>query len=118
MTTAAGLYPIVLQIGGRRALVVGGGRVAARRVGGLLEAGACVVVVSPTFAPGFHRLVSARSAACVERPYRFDDMTGANLAIAATDDSQVNARVRSDARQAGVPVCVVPSRIPTAGVTC
>ncbi len=107
MTPRGGLYPIVLRLDGRRALVVGGGKVAARRVGGLLEAGARVVVVSPRFAPGFRRLVATRGVACIERSYRLDDVTGADLAIAATDDREVNARVRSDARQAGVPVCVV-----------
>lgn len=106
MTPRGGLYPIVLRRDGRRALVVGGGKVAARRVGGLLEAGARVIV-SPRFAPGFHRLVATRGVACIERSYRLDDMAGADLAIAATDDREVNARVRTDARQAGVPVCVV-----------
>jgi precorrin-2 dehydrogenase/sirohydrochlorin ferrochelatase len=107
MAPAGGLYPIVLRLDGHRALVVGGGKVAARRVGGLLEVGAPVVVVSPRFAPSFHRLVATRGLACVERSYRYEDMAGVGLAIAATDDREVNARVRSDARQAGVPVCVV-----------
>jgi precorrin-2 dehydrogenase/sirohydrochlorin ferrochelatase len=107
MTPRGGLYPIVLRPDGRRALVVEGGKVAARCVGGLLEAGARVVVVSPRFAPGFHRLVATRRVACVERSYRVDDMAGADLAIAATNNREVNARGRSDAKQAGVPVCVV-----------
>jgi len=97
----------MLRLGGRRALVVGGSKLAARRAGGLLEAGARVVVVSPKFAPGFQRLVGDRGVVCVERSYRSEDIAEVDLVIAATDDRNLNARVRSDARQARVPVSVV-----------
>jgi uroporphyrin-III C-methyltransferase / precorrin-2 dehydrogenase / sirohydrochlorin ferrochelatase len=40
-------YPLVLDVAGRRVVVVGGGPVAARRVLSLVEAGADVEVVSP-----------------------------------------------------------------------
>jgi len=107
MTSSGGLYPIALRLSGRRVLVVGGGKMAARRVGGLLEAGARVVVVSPKFAPGFQRLVTDRAVDCVERSYRSDDLAEIDLAIAAAEDRDVNARVRSHARRAGIPVWIV-----------
>ena len=44
-------YPVVLRLSGRRVLVVGGGTVAARKVEGLLAAGAVVTVVAPTVVP-------------------------------------------------------------------
>ena len=47
----ASLYPVNLDLRGRRVLVVGGGTVAARKVGGLLDAGALVTVVSPDAVP-------------------------------------------------------------------
>lgn len=104
---AGGLYPVVLRLGGRRALVVGGGTVAARKAAGLLEAGAHVVAVSPRFSPVFRRLVPRAAVTWVERPYRPTDLADVSLAIAATDDPEVNAQVRADARRAGVWVSVV-----------
>ena len=46
-----GSYPLVLDLAGRRAVVVGGGTVALRRVRGLLDAGASVQVVAPSVRP-------------------------------------------------------------------
>jgi precorrin-2 dehydrogenase/sirohydrochlorin ferrochelatase len=102
-----GFYPVVLRLAGRRALVVGGGRVAARKVSGLLDAGARVVAVSPTFAPQITRLMSCGAVTCVSRPYRASDLADVSLVIAATDDPKVNAQVGADARCAGVWVSVV-----------
>ncbi len=108
MTTSDGrFYPIVLRLRGRQVLVVGGGKVAARKTVGLLEAGARVIAVSPELSPTFRRLISAGAVTCVERSYQSDDVADVALVIAATDDPQVNAQVRSDARRAGVLVSVV-----------
>lgn len=60
---------MVLRLGGRQALVVGGGEVAARKAAGLLDAGARVVAVSPTFWPAFMRLVPRGAVTCIERPH-------------------------------------------------
>lgn len=102
----AGFYPLVLRLRGRRVLVVGGGKVAARRVTGLLEAGAHVVVVSPVFSPAFVRLISGGAVTSLQRPYQSSDVADMALVIAATDDPKVNAQVRRDARRAGVLVTV------------
>lgn len=104
---AGGFYPIVLRVGGRRVLVVGGGRVAARKASGLLDAGARVVVVSPMFSAAFTRLVPSGAVTCLQRPYQASDLADVSLAIAATDDPKVNAQVRADARRAGVWVSVI-----------
>ncbi len=100
-------YPIVLRLGGQRVLVVGGGKVAARRTAGLLDAGAHVVAVSPVFLPAFARLLPTGGVTCVPRPYQTGDLADMSLAVAATGDARVNARVRADARRAGVWVNVV-----------
>jgi precorrin-2 dehydrogenase/sirohydrochlorin ferrochelatase len=104
---AGGLYPVVLGLRGRRALVVGGGKVAARKAAGLLAADAHVVVVSPTFLPAFGRLVDTAALTLVERPYVPSDLEGMVVVVAATDDRRVNAQVSADARRAGVLVSVV-----------
>ena len=97
------LYPINLNIKGRRCLVVGGGRVALRKVRGLLDAGANVHVVSPEIDPRIMEL----SVGAEPRPFAESDTVGAVLVIAATDDPAVNKRVARAAEERGVPVNVV-----------
>lgn len=90
-------YPSGLRLRGRRVLVVGGGRVAQRRVPRLLAAGADVVVVSPVTTPAVEGLASGGEITWRERGYRPGDVDGAWYVIAATDDPAVNAQVGADA---------------------
>lgn len=101
-----GLYPAMLRLGGRRCVVVGGGAVAARKVGPLLAAGASVLVVAPTVAPALRRLAAAGEIELARRAYRHGDLERASLAFAATDSPEVNAAVAGDAEQLGIPVNV------------
>lgn len=93
MTFPDRLYPVNLVVAGRRCVVVGGGEVAARKVDGLLAAGADVIVVAPSVDPSIR---SRGEVAIFERAYRAGDLDGAWLAIAATDDPEVNRRVHDD----------------------
>jgi uroporphyrin-III C-methyltransferase / precorrin-2 dehydrogenase / sirohydrochlorin ferrochelatase len=86
-------YPLMLSLAGRRAVVVGGGRVALRRVQGLLEAGANVVVIAPAVLPELAEL----PVTVLPREYREGDLAAAWLAHAATSDPAVNARVAAEA---------------------
>jgi hydroxymethylbilane synthase len=95
------MYPIILTVRGRRALVVGGGPVAERKVRGLLDAGADVTVVSPRATTGLAALADARQVRWVERPYAPGDVSDCAIVIAATSDDGVNADVVADARAAG-----------------
>jgi len=104
MTERRFAYPIVLDLAGRRAVVVGGGRVALRKARALAEAGARVTAVAPAFLPKF---AEEEGIERVEAPYAAEHLDGAALAIAATDDAAVNRRVADDARAAGVLVNVV-----------
>lgn len=92
------LYPVELILTGRRCLVVGGGRVAARKAAGLLAAGAGVRVVAPHLSEAMADLVgSAGSSIEVHRrSYQRADLDGVWLAIVATDDTEVTRAVRSD----------------------
>jgi precorrin-2 dehydrogenase / sirohydrochlorin ferrochelatase len=92
------LYPVNLVLTGRPCLVVGGGAVAARKVAGLLDAGAHVTVVAPRIRPE----IRALGATCEERPYRSEDLAGMWLVMAATDDPAVNADVHADGQAARV----------------
>jgi uroporphyrin-III C-methyltransferase / precorrin-2 dehydrogenase / sirohydrochlorin ferrochelatase len=100
-------YPVFLQLRGRRAVVIGGGRVAEQKVLGLLAAGAHVAVVSPETTARLSSLAAAGGIELRRRPYRTGDLAGAWLAIAATEDRAVNARVWAEAAQAGIPLNAV-----------
>ena len=93
------VYPVNLLLAGRRCVVVGGGPIAARKVSGLVEAGADVVVIAPTVGEEIRRL---GAAAVVEREYRNGDLDGAWLVVAATGDPSVNRQVHADAEEARV----------------
>jgi len=97
-------YPIVMNLSGRRAVVVGGGEVALRKARALADAGARVRVVAPKLVPGF---AEDGRFECVAVRYEKRHLEGARIAITATDDEAVNRQVAGDARAAGVLVNVV-----------
>jgi uroporphyrin-III C-methyltransferase / precorrin-2 dehydrogenase / sirohydrochlorin ferrochelatase len=91
-------YLLGLRLDGRRAVVVGGGRVAQRRVPALLAAGAEVVLVSPDVTPTLEDLAAREEQLTWERrPYRTGDCADAWLVQACTDDGKVNAAVAAEA---------------------
>lgn len=90
MTTT---YPVSLTLDGRRVLVVGGGKLATRRVADLLETGARVEVVSPTVSQEIAAWAAEQKVIVALRPFEGGDVTGAWLCVAATDDPAVNRAV-------------------------
>jgi siroheme synthase-like protein len=100
------LYPIFLDLAGRRCLVVGGGSAGADKVERLLDHGALVRLVSPTLAPRLAELAASGSLEHREREYRAEDLDGCVLAIAATGAGEADAAVARDAEGRGIPVSV------------
>jgi precorrin-2 dehydrogenase / sirohydrochlorin ferrochelatase len=96
------LYPIFLDLSGRRCVVVGGGEVANRKARKLLQARAEVVVISPEVRPELESVATE----VYHRPYEEGDLEGAYLAFAATDAREANAAVAREAKERGVPVNV------------
>ncbi|MEN6358080.1 MAG: bifunctional precorrin-2 dehydrogenase/sirohydrochlorin ferrochelatase [Armatimonadota bacterium] len=99
-----GYYPIMLDLTGKKCLLVGGGQVALRKAQSLREAGAVVSVISPNICA---ELESVDGVILHRRSYEPDDITGCSLVFAATDDRSVNAAVSHDAAGQGIPVNVV-----------
>ncbi|MDX1430893.1 MAG: siroheme synthase CysG [Gammaproteobacteria bacterium] len=99
--------PIFIRLRDRPCLVVGGGEIAARKASLLLRAGARVQVVAPGLGEGMTALLEAGEVTHLPRAFEEGDLEGLALAIAATDDEAVNARVAGRARELGVPVNVV-----------
>ena len=86
-------YPVSLTLDGRRVLVVGGGRVATRRVAELVETGADVEVVAPEVSQEIAAWADSQKIVVSRRPFEAGDVTGAWLCLAATDDPGVNRAV-------------------------
>jgi precorrin-2 dehydrogenase/sirohydrochlorin ferrochelatase len=95
-------YPIFLNLAGRRCVVIGGGQVAERKVESLLEARAAVTVVSPRITDRLETLALKNKLERVAREYRPGDLTGYELAFAATDDGAINRAIYDEARERGV----------------
>ncbi len=99
--------PVFLKIEDRSCLVVGGGKVAARKIRLLHRAGANVTLVSPGLCDEVAAAVEKGTATHVERGFQDDDLVDVVLVVAATDDAELNARISELARRRGIPVNVV-----------
>ncbi|CAM4362293.1 precorrin-2 dehydrogenase/sirohydrochlorin ferrochelatase family protein [Paenibacillus tarimensis] len=99
-------YPIMLRLEGIRCIVIGGGPVAERKVHGLLEAGAEVVVVSPALTDGLEKLAAGGFIHCCKREYREQDLDYAALVFAAAGDRAVNREVAEAAKRRAIPCTV------------
>ena len=100
-------FPIFLDLTGRACLVVGGGKVAERKVENLLAAGAKLSLVAPELTPELQQLLTTYSVNYQAREFADDDIQGQFLIIAATNNAKVNAHVAALANQVNIPVNVV-----------
>jgi precorrin-2 dehydrogenase/sirohydrochlorin ferrochelatase len=99
--------PLMLKVQDKLCLVVGGGNVAARKAGMLLEYGATVLIVSPELTPPLQELVKEGLIGWLARPYGKEALDGAFLVVAAAGDPTVNRQVAADCERRGLPVNVV-----------
>ena len=103
---SSNLFSIELNLEGKNVLVVGGGRIALRKVKTLLPTGARITVVAPQFDPEFETLSSKGEArpqtsslvTLINRPYEPLDLRGIFMVFICTDQPAVNAQVSNDAR--------------------
>ena len=106
-------YPVFLRIHKKKCVVVGGGRVALRKVRMLLDCGGEVKVVSSTFHSNLLRLAEKKAIRLIRRDYKPGDLAGAAIVIAATDQQEINRRVAEEAKRAGALVNVVDDPEPS-----
>jgi precorrin-2 dehydrogenase/sirohydrochlorin ferrochelatase len=86
-------YPVMLNIANQHVVVVGGGKVAERKIYGLLEAKAKITVVAPTITTGIQQLAADKKLIWRQKTFSPDDIVGAFIVIAATNDRDVNEAV-------------------------
>ena len=102
-------YPVNLNIKGRLCVVIGGGRVAERKVKNLLRCGGWVRVVSPDLSDLLSKWVSQGKMDYTRSEYRASHLKGAFLVYAATSDRKVNAKIARDAAKRRLLVNVADS---------
>jgi precorrin-2 dehydrogenase/sirohydrochlorin ferrochelatase len=101
------LFPVNLNLRGRKCLVVGGGSVAVRKVKSLLQCGAETWIVSPEFTSELEKLAAQSKISLIHRSYDTGDLQNCFLVISAADDPSVNSRVADDCFARNIPVNVV-----------
>jgi siroheme synthase-like protein len=101
------LYIACLKLGGRNCLVVGGGEIGLEKVEGLLACAGEVTLIAPDAVPELQEYASEASITWERREFRDDDLDGRFLAIAATNDTDVNISVYEGAEQRAMLVNVV-----------
>jgi len=101
--------PIFLKVEDRKCLVVGGGKVAARKVTLLKRAGAHITIVSPQLCDEVHALLEQGGMTHVAREFQDRDLDDCVLVIAATDAKAVNRRISELANAQRIPVNTVDS---------
>ena len=101
-------YIACLKLTGRRCLVVGGGEIGLEKVEGLLACDGRVVLIAPDAVPELQELAAEGSIEWIRRDYAGpEDLEGTFIAIAATDDTDVNIRVYEDAERRAMLVNIV-----------
>jgi uroporphyrin-III C-methyltransferase/precorrin-2 dehydrogenase/sirohydrochlorin ferrochelatase len=100
-------FPLFLNLQNRRALVVGGGDTAARKVELLLSAGAQVSLIAATVGGEIAQLIGEARISWAGRSFDEAELEGASLVIVATEDEALQARVSQAAQRRCLPVNVV-----------
>lgn len=100
MDLSAYRFPLFLDLNGKKAVIVGGGKIALRRAGVLLSFGAEVTIIAPKCE------AVPEGAFFYQRSYEKGDLAEAFLAVAATDCREVNQQVGQEAKATGILVSV------------
>ncbi len=98
-------YPVFLDLRNRHCIVIGGGKVAERKIRSLIEAEATVTVISPDITEEIEGLCRSGRIRHISRSYQKGDLKDAFLVIAATSDKDVNREIFEEA--SGKPLNVV-----------
>ena len=88
------MFQMMVDIRNRKAVVIGGGKIAAKRIESLLRFQPNITVVSPVLDASLHALVKSGEIEHIARAFQIGDVQGALLVIAATDDAAINQLVK------------------------
>ncbi|OLR60007.1 siroheme synthase [Anaerostipes sp. 494a] len=97
-------FPMFIDLGGRKCLVIGGGKVASRKIRVLKDFGADVFVVAPDIIDEIKEIPHIQWE---EREFQEKDLEAATLAVAATGDSNLNHKISILCQNMNIPVNAV-----------
>jgi precorrin-2 dehydrogenase/sirohydrochlorin ferrochelatase len=100
-------YPVMLDIRGKNAIVIGGDQIAAEKAAGLVAAGAAVRVISQSFCDALLTLAEQQKVTLTAKAYQTGDLAGAFLVIAATNDQHVAEAAWNESQERRQPINVV-----------
>ncbi|MGA1841275.1 MAG: bifunctional precorrin-2 dehydrogenase/sirohydrochlorin ferrochelatase [bacterium] len=100
-------YPVSLNLKNTRCLVVGGGKVAERKVHSLLSCGAVVTLISPEITSDLNEKAQKGQITYKKRYYKYGDCQGMRAVIVATDSERINREAAEEAMAANCLVNVV-----------
>jgi uroporphyrin-III C-methyltransferase/precorrin-2 dehydrogenase/sirohydrochlorin ferrochelatase len=96
------MYPVMLDLRGRRCLLVGAGAIALRKLLRLVSEGAVVTVVAPTVIPPVARLAAEGKITLLQRRFDVSDVKDCQLVLVATGDRAVDEQVTKAAKESGI----------------
>ncbi|MCL1865304.1 MAG: bifunctional precorrin-2 dehydrogenase/sirohydrochlorin ferrochelatase [Spirochaetes bacterium] len=98
------LYPIMLNMNGQQAVIIGGGDVAVRKLSDLIDAGANIRIISPEFHDEIIKLseLFKNRLTLIKRGYEKNDLDGAALVFSATNDTDVNRKIFNEAKEKNI----------------
>lgn len=82
-------YPIMLDVRGRKVIVIGGNQVAAEKTRAICASGAIVTVISPTFCDELHAMARRDEVTLLPKAYQPGDLQGAFVVVAATGEPEL-----------------------------
>ena len=95
-------YPIFVELEDQKILVVGGGKVAQRKIETFLKYGAEILIVSKELTFLLEKYVEDGKISQLGKEFDIDHLTDIFMVIAATDDPQLNAKISSEAKSRGI----------------
>ena len=95
-------YPIFLDLSGKNVRVVGGGKVAQRKIAALLKLGVKIFVTSIQFDPKILGLAREKKISIVKRGFKAADLKNMDLVFCATNDSKINLQVSRECQKRGI----------------
>ncbi|MDD5595529.1 MAG: bifunctional precorrin-2 dehydrogenase/sirohydrochlorin ferrochelatase [Candidatus Omnitrophica bacterium] len=100
-------FSVALNLKGEPVKIIGGGKVAERKILTLLETGAHIYVISPELSPRLAGLFRKNKLVWLRRLVRKQDLSGAKIIIAATDDQKTNKDISKWAKEMNILVNIV-----------
>lgn len=103
-------FPLFVDISDKKIVVVGAGKIAARRVKTLVDFGASIVVVAPQIFPELEQLEQEHKITIIRREYQREDIYDAWMVLAVTDNEKLNEEIYSVAKCLGALVNVASNQ--------